>query len=209
PLNVPSLLFLPVVVMAIRKMERRFGPGSELHFRGQPRRAGKAVSLLLLLLLCGLYAATAEQTSSISVLIRDENKVILKGVRVRLLYDGKPSSSCETDFAGRCDLQAVPSAMYTVEALKPGFYVLTVPNVSTSKETSLELTLVHQQEVNETVHVTESQNVIDPSQTSSTETLSGNQIVEIPYPTTREIKNLLPFIPGVVADNTGNLHVAG
>jgi hypothetical protein len=194
--------------MAIRKMESSFGPGSEWQFRGEPRGARKALSLVLLAL-CLFRAAKAEQASSISVLVRDENKIILRGVRVRLLYDGKPSSSCETDFSGRCDLQAVPSTVYTLEAQKAGFYVLTAPNISTSKETSLELTLVHQQEVNETVHVTESQNVINPSQTSSTEALTGNQIVEIPYPTTREIKNLLPFIPGVVTDNVGELHVAG
>ena len=35
------------------------------------------------------------------------------------------------------------------------------------------------------------------------------EIVNIPYPTSRDIRNLLPFNPGVVQDATGQVHVAG
>ena len=35
------------------------------------------------------------------------------------------------------------------------------------------------------------------------------EITNVPYPTSRDIRNLLPFIPGIVADGTGQVHVAG
>ena len=35
------------------------------------------------------------------------------------------------------------------------------------------------------------------------------EIVNIPYPTSRDIRNILPFNPGVVADVSGQVHVAG
>ncbi len=35
------------------------------------------------------------------------------------------------------------------------------------------------------------------------------EIINVPYPTSRDIRNLLPFYPGVVQDATGQVHVAG
>ncbi|MGH2396720.1 MAG: TonB-dependent receptor domain-containing protein [bacterium] len=59
------------------------------------------------------------------------------------------------------------------------------------------------------MNVVESPPVIDPAQTSNTVTLNTPEIVNIPYPTSRDIRNLLPFTPGVVRDGTGQVHVAG
>ena len=50
---------------------------------------------------------------------------------------------------------------------------------------------------------------IDPEQTSDKSTFNTPEIVNIPYPTSRDIRNLLPFTPGVVQDGTGQIHVAG
>ena len=35
------------------------------------------------------------------------------------------------------------------------------------------------------------------------------EIINVPYPTSRDIRNLLPFYPGVVQDATGQAHVDG
>ncbi len=35
------------------------------------------------------------------------------------------------------------------------------------------------------------------------------EIINVPYPTSRDIRNLLPFYPGVVQDSTGQIHVNG
>ena len=41
-----------------------------------------------------------------------------------------------------------------------------------------------------------------------TSSMNTPEIVNVPYPTSRDIRNLLPFNPGVVADATGQVHVA-
>jgi outer membrane receptor protein involved in Fe transport len=50
---------------------------------------------------------------------------------------------------------------------------------------------------------------IDADKTAATEMLGSAEIINLPYPTTRDIRNLLPLIPGVVQDPTGNVHVNG
>ena len=44
---------------------------------------------------------------------------------------------------------------------------------------------------------------IDTEQTSDKSTMNTPEIVNIPYPTSRDIRNLLPFNPGVVQDAPG------
>src|SRR2546421_8906861 len=50
---------------------------------------------------------------------------------------------------------------------------------------------------------------LDPAKTADTKTLGTPEIINIPYPTSRDIRNLLPFLPQVVQDSTGQVHIAG
>ncbi len=52
---------------------------------------------------------------------------------------------------------------------------------------------------------------IDPAQTSASQQLTGQEVVALPYPTTRDIRNAFPLLPGVLPDNSapGQVHVAG
>ena len=69
--------------------------------------------------------------------------------------------------------------------------------------------LEHEQIVREQVNVTASTPGIDTQQVSDKNTMNTPEIVNIPYPTSRDIRNLLPFNPGVVPDATGQVHLAG
>jgi len=153
-------------------------------------------------------AQNTPRTTRISVMARDENKVPVAGVQVRLSSHGS-YLKCDTDITGRCELRSLPVGIYALQAQRDGFYVVREPEINTSNTTVIELTLRHLQEVKETVNVTESQTGIDASETAASETLNSSQILNIPYPTTRDIRNLLRFAPGVVLDNFGNIHVAG
>jgi hypothetical protein len=163
---------------------------------------------LLLTLAIAAVAQTTPRTARVSVIVRDENKVPVAGVQVRL-SSAEVYTKCETDKTGRCNLPSLPVGTYALQAQRDGFYLVRQPDVDTSESSLIELTMRHLQEVKETVNVTESQNGIDPSQTASSETMNSSQILNIPYPTTRDIRNLLRFNPGVVLDNFGNIHVAG
>src|SRR5262249_40699045 len=64
-------------------------------------------------------------------------------------------------------------------------------------------------EVHEVVNVIESPPGIDPLQTASIEQITGLDILNIPYPSTHDYRNVLNFIPGVIQDNRGQPHIAG
>ena len=74
---------------------------------------------------------------------------------------------------------------------------------------AIEIVLAHQQMVRQQVDVVASTPGIDPDQTSDVNNMSTLEIVSIPYQPSRDIRNLLPFNPGVVQDETGQVHVAG
>jgi hypothetical protein len=63
--------------------------------------------------------------------------------------------------------------------------------------------------VQEQVNVTASVQGIDPEKTSDQITMNTPEIVNIPYQTSRDIRFLLPFNPGVVLDANEQVHVAG
>ena len=69
--------------------------------------------------------------------------------------------------------------------------------------------LAHEQVVRQEVNVIASPTGIDLEQTSDKSIMNTPAIVNLPYPTSRDIRNLLPFTPGVVQDGTGQIHVAG
>ncbi len=161
-----------------------------------------------------LFTASVAQTAipnqpsgapTLTILVVDENGVVVPAARV-LVQDSAGSVRCETNLAGRCQLTGLPGE-WQLRVEKEGFYVFTLPSVQTSG--TLEVALAHQQEVRETVSVVESSPAIDPSQVSSQEQLSGLDIVNIPYPSTRDYRYVLNFIPGVVLDQNAQPHIAG
>ena len=91
---------------------------------------------------------------------------------------------------------------------KPGFYQALEDQTDASRQT-IEVKLAHEQVVRQEVNVVSSTAGIDIEQTSDKSTFNTPEIVNIPYPTSRDIRNLLPFTPGVVQDATGQIHVAG
>jgi hypothetical protein len=90
---------------------------------------------------------------------------------------------------------------------KQGFYAA-LKRVQLEQTFDLDVTLSHQGEVREVVNVVESPPAIGPEQTASQEQLTGVDIIDIPYPVTRDYRNVLNYIPSVVNDLTGQPHVA-
>ncbi len=91
---------------------------------------------------------------------------------------------------------------------KAGFYKADEIGVDASLS-SVRVVIAHEQIVRQQVNVTASTPGIDTQQVSDQSAMNTAEIVNIPYPTSRDIRNLLPFNPGVVQDETGQAHVAG
>ncbi len=154
--------------------------------------------------------SSGSAVQKLSFTVTDENGVAVPAARV-FLQPPAPATplKCGTDFAGHCQLNYLPTGSYQLRVEKEGFYALTVPEVQVGATSSVDVTILHLQEVREVVNVVESPPAIDPAQTASEEKLSGLDIINIPYPTTRDYRNALNFMPGVVQDVFGQPHIAG
>ncbi|HXG68103.1 MAG TPA: carboxypeptidase regulatory-like domain-containing protein, partial [Blastocatellia bacterium] len=155
-------------------------------------------------------AAASAGRRRLLVTVTDENGVAVPSARVTLVgVETQAAWKGETDYAGRREFNDLPPGLYRVQVEKEGFYAASLSDVRVGNTNSLEITLNHQQEFSEVMDVTYSPPAIDPTKTSASEGLNSQEIINIPYPSSRDVRNLLPFIPGVVQDVGGQIHVNG
>jgi hypothetical protein len=155
-------------------------------------------------------STNASQCCRVTVSVTDENGVAVGAARVFLQPPGTATAlRCETDFSGHCTFLNLQAGSYQLRVEKPDFYAVTVPAVELGVTGNVDVTLTRQKEVREVVNVVESPPAIDLSQVASQEKLSGLDVINIPYAGTRDYRNVLNFIPGVVLDTSGQPHTAG
>jgi hypothetical protein len=166
-----------------------------------------------LLVACVLYfalMASAQQTARIDVAVTDQNGAVLPGTIVTVIRDGHPIAAAETDFSGRATF-SVSIGTFILQAEKKGFYTAKSDpvTVTAGQATTVQVRLQQFREFSEQVEVLGQPSPIDLQQTSSSRQVTGDEIIGIPYPTTRDYRNVLPFIPGVIQDFFGQPHIAG
>ncbi len=171
------------------------------------KRAGCGL-LLLFSCLAGASGQAQIAHPTINVTVVDENDVVIPDAQVTIAEPGLEPAQLSTDYAGECSYTLRKEEPYRIQVSKPGFYEADESGIETSQG-SLKVVLAHEQIVREHVNVTASAPGIDVDQTSNKSAMNTPEIVNIPYPTSRDIRNLLPFNPGVVQDATGQVHVAG
>jgi hypothetical protein len=146
--------------------------------------------------------------------IVDENGTAVPGARVTLT-----SAAGATD-AARNQAIADPIGKFLFQVAAPGDYLLgaeregffRVQNrVVRLAEGSNEVTLVLNpaREVFEKVDVAYSPPQVDFERTTPEERLTATQVVEIPYPSTNTLRNVLRAMPGVTQDSRGGIHLNG
>ena len=140
--------------------------------------------------------------------VNDENGVAVLDAQVMLSEPGRPPQRLSTDYAGRCQYSIRGNTPYEIDVEKQGFYRTQVSHIDPRQQT-VELTLAHQQIVRQQVNVVASSTGIDPEQTADVSNMNTPEIANIPYQPSRDIRYLLPFNPGVIQDNSGQVHVAG
>ena len=189
-------------------------------------RIARFAGLLLIFLLVNVFQSPAsltagpvlnerasfsqEQKTKFSLTVVDENLVAVAAARVVLVQRNTQAvSRGETDYLGRYELAGVEPGAYQLRVEKEGFYAAIIDEVQASDAGTLEVTLHHVQEFSEVMDVVSSTPAIDRTRSAAADGLSGQELLTIPYPTSRDIRNALPFIPGVVQDPTGQLHVNG
>jgi hypothetical protein len=170
------------------------------------KKSGKLIASLLLF---GLPLASAQSASlHVRVTVLDENGVVVPDARVTITQPSQPAVELLTNPAGRAQFSLATRAPYQLQADKQGFYQTLQRNIDPDLA-DIELILAHQQIVGQQIDVVASTPTIDPQQTADASIMSTPEIVNIPYQTSRNILNLLPFNPGVIQDPTGQVHIAG
>jgi hypothetical protein len=152
--------------------------------------------------------APAGLAAQVRITVVDENGLPVPGAQVTVIEPAQSPVQLWTDYDGHCGFVPRQSAFYQVQSGKPGFYQ-DVENGVDPAEKSIHIVLTHLQIVQEQVNVAASVPGIDTEQTSDQFTMNTPEIVNIPYQTSRDIRYLLPYYPGVVQDATEQVHVNG
>jgi hypothetical protein len=171
-----------------------------------------AGGVIFQLFLVGCIVSVAAQTPAVNAPVVlttvDENGMAVSGALVVLQEPGYTEIRLSTDYAGHATYLLKGTEPYSLRIEKPGFYETVVAQADPLVR-EIRAVLNHEQMVLELVNVTASAPGIDTEQISDQLTMNMPEIINVPYPTTRDIRNLLPFYPGVVQDATGQVHVAG
>ena len=188
---------------------------------------GRAAVLMFVLLAFwpATFARCAQQTTSqaqandrqgsaqrfqLLIIVHDENGNPAGEARVTLYpANGGPPIRGATDAAGRLNFANLPTTPVRVVVEKEGFYALTISDVHLEQEQPIEVELSHTQEFKESVEVKASTEGVDTAQVAQQQTLNATEILELPYTTTRDIRNALSLLPGVLPDLGGQIHVHG
>jgi len=154
--------------------------------------------------------ALSQTYSRITIAVVDDNGVGVADARVAIASSsGAGQLECRTGPAGTCVVTVSSSGPWNVRVEKENFYATEASGLHFDQATTFEFTLARQQEVREVVDVVESLPTIDPEQISAQTQISGVDVINIPYPTTRDYRNVLNYIPQVVNDVFGQPHITG
>ena len=157
----------------------------------------------------GQQSADSSIRVDLHVAVVDENGAAIPSAQITLTpHDGK-SLRGETDYAGRKLFSDLTPGEYTLHLEKEGFFAVTQTKIAVGEIRSADVTLHHIREFPEQVNVVYSPPAIDSAKTQASESLNSAEIINLPFPVDRDIRYSLPYLPGVLQDSTGQLHVNG
>ena len=180
--------------------------------------------LFTALLLCSLLLGGGQQARSeslwqsspipagqLQVTVTDQNGQPLAQVIVIVQQNEKTVAQERTTASGNVALRQLVPGTYKVLVEKQGFYTAAVPKLEivSGQQVPLEVRLQPVREYKEEIEVTAQPSPIDPEETASSQSVTATEISNIPYSSTRDYRNVLPYIPGVIADSGGQIHIVG
>jgi hypothetical protein len=158
----------------------------------------------------GLWQNAPLSPGQLQVTVTDQNGQPLRMVIVIVQQNDKAVAQERTTPSGNAVLRLTPGA-YKILVEKQGFYTTVVAKleIAAGQQSPVEVKLQPVREYKEEIEVTAQASPIDPQETSSAQAITATDISAIPYPTTRDYRGVLAYIPGVVADSSKQIHIAG
>ena len=157
------------------------------------------------------WQSAAASTGQVQLTVMDQNGQPLGQVFVIVEQNEKTVARERTTPSGTVTLRQLAPGSYKLLVEKQGFYSTIVPDLAVvgGHSVPVEVRLQPVREYKEEVEVTAQPSPIDPQEIASSQAVTASDISNIPYPTTRDYRNVLPYIPGVVGDRGGQIHIAG
>lgn len=161
----------------------------------------------LLLALCRAGA----QEVRLSGRITTETGTPISGARLTLRALEQPVRvSAISDPTGAYSCVLPGPGVYEIEVDREGYFRLTSRKIELRQERQeVDLTLARVREVVASVDVTANPGSVDMDRTSPQTSLSGNDLLNVPYPSTNTLRNALRIMPGVVQHGRGGIHMYG
>src|ERR1051325_1722240 len=149
-------------------------------------------------------------SGQLQVTVTDQNGQPLALVLVIVQQNEKTVAQERTTPSGTATLRALAPGTYKLLVEKQGFYTTVVARLEivAGGTAPVEVRLQPVREYREEIEVTAQPSPIDPDESASAQAITASDISNIPYPTTRDYRNVLPYIPGVLGDQT-QIHIAG
>jgi len=142
--------------------------------------------------------------------VLNENRAPVPGARVILEDRSGESVEAVTDVRGEFTFALSEPGLYKLSVEKEGYFSLRDREVKIVGEgQTSEVVLERVREVFESVEVSAAPPAIDMDTTAARQGVSGNDIVNVPYPNTNDLRSAMRIIPGVVRDIRGAVHING
>ncbi|HEX3153402.1 MAG TPA: carboxypeptidase-like regulatory domain-containing protein, partial [Candidatus Angelobacter sp.] len=156
------------------------------------------------------WQSGAASAGQLQVTVTDQNGQPLAMVIVVAQQNDKTVAQERTTPSGNALLKLAPGT-YKILAEKQGFYTTAVAKleIAAGQQSPVEVKLQPVREYKEEIEVTAQASPIDPEETSSAQAITASDVSNIPYPTTRDYRGVLAYIPGVVGDSGNQIHIAG
>ena len=170
----------------------------------RPRCIGLIAGLLLVNALSGQVRLTGRVVS-------DTNAPVTNAViTVRAEGDAGPRARASTDPSGEFTVQLPAPGAYLLNTEAVGFYTLKDRPVTVAAgDQEMAITLNPVREFADSVDVTAVSGSVALDQASSQETLTGAQMIDIPFPVNNDLKGAMRALPNAVQDNKNGIHLNG
>jgi hypothetical protein len=161
--------------------------------------------------MAGAQTQPSASAGYLDVSVMDEDGQALPAAFIVVEQNNKVVEQERTAPSGNAFLHRLAPGKYRVLIQKPGFYTATVDSVEivAGQTLPMEVRLQPVREYREEIEVAAQPSPIDPEQVASSQPLTAAEIAMIPYPSTRDYRNVLPYVPGVITDSSGQAHIAG
>ncbi|MBI4875470.1 MAG: TonB-dependent receptor [Acidobacteria bacterium] len=163
-------------------------------------------------LVFGLAALVAQGLAEVRLAgrVTSENNSPVSGARVRLQKPDGVWVEMASDTAGAFECRLAAAGDYRIAAERDGYFRLGErPLWLAEGANEVELALTPLREVFEAIDVRAVSSIVDLERVVSEQSLSGAELLAVPFPASNSLKNALRVVPGVVQDAKGNVHLNG